>query len=688
MTILTHGVIESALTSAPIPTAPPTRDPSLESFGLHLLSSAHQLQHVTRISESLSLIDATHAARKVSLDLNLESIPEDMKDALRDPGSSSIWLPLERHARDALAPTVVRDADGRVIPRRTGLETTRALAAGLLRLLRTLMESHPDSRRSGTSLFKVLRTHFRARWLLEAAILRVVEAGSISNPSVSTELRPSLKDDEPEEIRRLACETLRLVGDVDSPFYQLVMSTALQYFLVALVPETTKRVFLEFDAPLLPTRTRHESWLPLSKSEFTISYDSIVPRGVDSYHVTVSVPQEIYIRRFALTSDADTSFVNELCGDLEATATYIQGNPAGHNKLVELELQSIVSRLAELARRRRSDLNEYRAYLNTQIQPLRWPKPKVARPILDLGSSYPSRGAANVTAASALKVVASSKSLVKGLTILEEAYEAGMLKNLAAYIDPGDLRNIAELIRSRELQYDLYVENDPRENAAHAHWRRRPLGRRRPTSEPVQVRVIAVMADDRPSLASSVTWLLVGLIALVCGLYAFLHGTDGWVKNNQILGYKVPVIMGAPRMNSGPIGSADAIVTLLLLVPGLLLTRLDIPSHQTVLGRLRLLPRYLAYAGVTATYAVAVSVAAQRVVHSFFWFQLCLIVLFSLLAISLADGLVRFWRRRILSLSLKAFPTWLRREARQFIPLSWPLKVTARFSRVKDHGNA
>jgi hypothetical protein len=39
---------------------------------------------------------------------------------------------------------------------------------------------------------------------------------------------------------------------------------------------------------------------------------------------------------------------------------------------------------------------------------------------------------------------------------------------------------------------------------------------------------------------------------------------------------------------------ADAIVAVLLLVPGILLTRLDIPSTNTVLGQLRSFQRRLA----------------------------------------------------------------------------------------------
>lgn len=70
--------------------------------------------------------------------------------------------------------------------------------------------------------------------------------------------------------------------------------------------------------------------------------------------------------------------------------------------------------------------------------------------------------------------------------------------------------------------------------------------------------------------------------------------------------------LGSQPEDGGVISSADAIVTMLLLVPGVMLSRLDIPSSKSVLGQLRLFPRYVAFTAVLIAGALAVTVAAGR----------------------------------------------------------------------------
>ena len=112
----------AVLEQTPIPEAPPPRDRYLEALGLNLLSVALRLDHVDRMSEALSLIDATHMSRSISLDINLNALTLAERHALRsDPdhtGSppTAIWLPVARQARADLAPIVVTARRGRPEP--------------------------------------------------------------------------------------------------------------------------------------------------------------------------------------------------------------------------------------------------------------------------------------------------------------------------------------------------------------------------------------------------------------------------------------------------------------------------------------------------------------------------------------------------------------------------------------------
>ncbi|MCA1655696.1 MAG: hypothetical protein LC635_04480 [Pseudonocardiaceae bacterium] len=133
------------LRRTPIPTAPAPHDGYQEALGLNLLALGLRLEHVDRMSESLTLADSTHMARSVSIDINMNVLTTEQKWALRsDPGvdePKAVWLPVSRQSRTDLAPVVVRDAAGNVVPRTTQVETARALVHGLCRAFRMFLTS-------------------------------------------------------------------------------------------------------------------------------------------------------------------------------------------------------------------------------------------------------------------------------------------------------------------------------------------------------------------------------------------------------------------------------------------------------------------------------------------------------------------------------------------------------------------
>jgi hypothetical protein len=222
-------------------------------------------------------------------------------------------------------------------------------------------------------------------------------------------------------------------------------------------------------------------------------------------------------------------------------------------------------------------------------------------------------------------------------------------------LGPETLNQWADALTASQVYSDIYVDNDPRENAGHAHWQRRPFGTDHQSVEPVSATVYMALVDDPPSLASNVSKLLLAVLLLVVGF--------GMVLQPQLfqhipllgpIGEKVGI-----STDGGPISSADAIVTMLLLVPGLMLSRLDIPSNKSVLGRLRIFPRYVAYTTVFVAGGLALTVASARSDHLAVPFVVAMAALLMLAVLVLVDGVTKAVKRRGRVPRSHVSPTWL-----------------------------
>jgi hypothetical protein len=66
-----------------IPTARPNFARQDEAFGLALLSLALRLNHVTRVTESLKLINTDHLSRVVNLDIDLRNLTTQQREVLK-----------------------------------------------------------------------------------------------------------------------------------------------------------------------------------------------------------------------------------------------------------------------------------------------------------------------------------------------------------------------------------------------------------------------------------------------------------------------------------------------------------------------------------------------------------------------------------------------------------------------------
>jgi hypothetical protein len=667
-----------ALRRTPIPTAPPPHDGYQEALGLNLLALGLRLSHVDRMSESLTLADSTHMARTVSIDINMNVLTADQKWALRtDPGTEepqSVWLPVSRQSRTDDASFVVRDGAGNVVPRLTQVETARALIHGLCRAFRMFLTSDRRTEDDKELLYGIKYSLNRSRWLIETTIAAMVTGGRPTPgplpppPPAESVRRPTDSD----IIRDKAVAAVTQLFEPDSPFLRLLDIASSEYMIVVEMPTYRAQSFIRYDAPVIPARSKHVSpgnvltrWFSM-RHEFTVQYSTLIPRAVNSYHVTAEVPPEIQVRRFFLTTDVDAPALQSLAADLRAVADNYDNLRAVAPKLLELELQGIASRLAEFGRRRQPDLASFRAYIEERYatfssRPPRFPaRPDTTVPTGDTGLTL-------------------DQPIVARLERFANLYEADHFRKLAEDLMPAEaLRLLADELEETRVDQDIHVDNDPRENAGHAQWQRRPFGADPDSVEPVTSTVYMALVDDPPSLASNVSKLLLAVLLLVVGFGVVME--PEFFAGIPVLGrlgaWFQPVVE-----DGGPISSADAIVTILLLVPGVMLSRLEIPSNKTVLGQLRVFPRYVAYTSVIIAGVLALLVASGRAGSldlPFLFGMLALLLLFLLVGLDGAGKAVK--RRRRVPVN-RVTPIWLVQEIRRRPVRRWK-RCRAEFSTI------
>ena len=119
-----------AITSVPVPGAPPRQNAVGAAIGLSFLDSALRLNHIRRLSETLTVTDHRVARRTTEVDVSLAMLDEgqrratvlsrDLRSASRsehdDPGPDGVWVPVARIARRSTAPVTIWDTSGARLP--------------------------------------------------------------------------------------------------------------------------------------------------------------------------------------------------------------------------------------------------------------------------------------------------------------------------------------------------------------------------------------------------------------------------------------------------------------------------------------------------------------------------------------------------------------------------------------------
>jgi hypothetical protein len=658
--------LRALIRSLPVPSAPPDFAQREGALGLALMDLSLGLDHVSQLAEHLTLVDRGHMTRLVSVDVDLSVLSQVQRDTLtvsaaeaKKTAAGSLWVPISRYSRRDLAPVVVKEPTGEVLPRLALRDATRVTTAGFLRLFAMLLEADTAATQEGTPVYQLLHTNLRSRWLIEAAIADLVTVGSSQRQPLRTpvdHIVPSHRrttsnapaDSDAQSIRQRALAGLNAVIGASAtpqavPFGSLLQLACRQYMLVVLLSSDRPRRFLTWEAPLLPARRPRapvrqllKNALPVNR-EFTVEYETVIPRSILAYHLTVEVHEEISVRRFVLSSDVDMPFVDTLARDLRALAA--ADRPAEelrqHRKLHELELQGMASRVAELGRRRLTNLVDYETYIAESDRSPR---------------TRPLQHAPHLSRDQVVEAMGKGDCSVGVLAAFAAYFASDELRHLASSELSGPaLAVLADGLTDNDVGHDVTTDNDPREHGAHAHWRRPSVDLAAGSPEPVRAVAYLALADEAPALIESITRMVIGLAFVVAGIGTLLFGGPQWLYSHAVEPNSVPQ-------------QADAVVAVLLLVPGLLLARLDLPSTNTVLGQLRRFQRFLAVASVAVTTVLAMAVGTVDDDHTITrLFEVSLAVLAAILACCLCEFVARAVRRRGRVPRSAQIPRWLRR---------------------------
>lgn len=632
----------------PIPAAPLAGDRWLELLGLSLFDLTLNQQHVSRMSERLSLIDATHLTRRVSLEIDMSALPPARREALTtDPvgGGNRLWVPLARQPREAAGLVRVSDGDGRALHTMSARQVETAMALGLRRAFVVYLEAPLDSDDERKLVGLVRDTLHRTRWLIEATIASVVANGMGEHRE---SLLPVLTKEATDAgaVRQKAEAVVRAIFRENGSFPRMLDIVAREHLLVVEFPADQMQSTVQYDVrgALETSTNRRRSRL---RREFTVSYRTVIPRAVDTYDVTVEMPEGIQIRRFFLATGGDRAEVVSLAEDMRAVADRYGRLHDASEKLLQLELHGIASRLAELGRRRQRDLRAYQDYIAGCYATFTTRRPRFRTP--------------EVITAGRDAVFPVGEPVVSELSRFAVLYEADLLRHLAYdVLDEKTLRAWADELESAALDMRLDFDTDGREHVGHARWQRQPADDSG-EAQTVDADLYMSLVDDPISLSSAVSKLVLSVLILIAGFVVLLqpHVLDGLPLVGD-LASRIPVGV-APEDANRTISSADAVVTVLLLVPALLITRVQLPP-RSVLGRLLIWPRFVAFASVVTAVVLAVCVALLPANALWPPFVVVLVTLALLLTLITGDLMVKRLLRRNRVPSYHVVPAWLHRE--------------------------
>jgi hypothetical protein len=582
------GCLRETISTVPVPGAPPRLSRDGAVVGLAFLDAALRLNHVRRLTERLSVVEHRIAHRTTEVDISLNMLDSDQSAAaslFRQLASHSsangdqawnhentIWVPIARISRRSAEPVDIRDASGRKIPKLTQYETARLMASGLYRLLLESLRSHPSSSNPDSDLGRILFKIHEPRWLIQAALLALFTERN--RPATATEFRqtPGTVPGHIRQYRNMALGVLDECADYLKDYLALLDVALNNHLIVVALDSTSDEHLLTYDSPLYVderSTSARRLWQTLRASGegYYVQYMASIPSALRSYHVVIEAGPGVDISPMYLSTDADARTVESLGADLDFLAGQLEkpkleSMDESARKLLELETQTALRKIAELVRRRKWEASHARIKLTGQYLP-------------------------------------ASFQLTQAVVAGEATMDAGVLNNsmlLHPNVSSQAFRAAAAELAGREMHYDFSLENDPVTNRAHAYWRRSP--ERSVNTGQIEIKAGAVLRDATGSGPRDALLYALSLAGTFYFVACFLAHSI-WPYSST----------AEPALQS--IHSTEAVIAVLLLVPGFLYTRLTLPDPHSVSGHLRVITRAVARIGIFSVVVVAASIAAN-----------------------------------------------------------------------------
>lgn len=580
--------LEIAIRTVPVPGAPPPQSREQASVGLAFLDIALRQNHVRRITERLELVEHLAGKCTTEIDLNLRALDAQQSAACssfdrltqRSPDSGNqqdggrmLWVPVARLSRKANVPIDVRNSSGEKVPRLAQLEVAELIAAGLHQLFKGILTSLPGSR-SDDVLGRFLYRVDESRWLFQSALRALLVAREQPHRLVPEPPTEGTVPGASRHHRDFVISILDKYSDELSGYLELVDVALNDYLLVVGLGDERKDHQLAYERPLEVSRPRRHRGLTALSSwthgTYRVDYNTQVPASLRAFHLVAETEPSLRIDTMVLTSDVDADFVAELASDMEFLAGRIDevmpSDPTGPDaKVLEQEAHIAVSHMAEVVRRRT------------------WGS-------VDRGGLLLSRTPA---------IQALSRALLSGEVPHDSTHRRTSLLRHPS-VTSERLVEASKELTAMDLGSDFATENDPSSSRAHLYWRRTGW-RATPSGSRTTIRASIIITDSTATRPYAVLRyvLAVGLISylqaslLAGSILPFLKNDTVYANNN-----------------------ADALVAVLLLVPGFLFTRLELPRRTSIGSRVGFVPRVAAVAtmGVAVVEALGVAVGSPAAI--------------------------------------------------------------------------
>lgn len=570
------GLMMAAIDRLPVPTGAVAGSGDGAAIGLSFLETSQRLNHIRRLTERITLKEHGSVTKTTELDVAIGLLDASQLEASRQfqahqsprklasPGVT-IWAPIARLPQSTASPLDVTNSNQTLLPRLTQYETSRLVAAGLFRLLKSILSAQ-NSAAHHTDAELFLHKVDESRWLVESAIYALLTTRG-DPPAPDDRIRtPGTVQGPGRKVKEFTIGVLNDHQDSLSSFFDLLEVAFHDYIIVVGLDADLPEQTLRFEWPISVTTTsRSNSWSrqgPRDLTGYRVNYSSQLPPTLKAYHLVFETEEDLTIHPMCLITDAETSLAESVAADLESCANRLAEHsdaplPSQQLKFLELEAQRAIRAAAEIGRRRM-----WEAQFFTQD--------------MDLTRTS--------NLANLMWVIASGEATV----VPGDAEYASILQH--PLISPESLDGAANELRNFDLGRTVATSKGPPSSTSHAYWRRN--SELRAGSAPLVVNASCVVRDDgelRPWRLfayacgmSLLTWLLVSFLA--GGPWPFHQVQDG-------------------------LADRDAIVAVLLLVPGFLYSRLDLGRRGTISAELRRFSRTVAATAVSVSAIAAAAVA-------------------------------------------------------------------------------